>query len=92
MIPVRFKYHGKNRTFYVAECYPVLYTDGSRGITVKGHFAVYGGTYGTSDIYHLSNVTRGIKYNGRMYDFRKPKDIELFGKLLETDLAFDNLE
>lgn len=92
MIPIRFKYHGKNRTFYVAECYPRLYTDGSRGITVRGHFAVYGGTYRTDNVYHLSSMTQDIKYNGRMYDFEKPKDIELLSKLLETDLALDNLE
>ena len=86
---VRFKLDdGKNQTYYVRSWEPW-----------KNEYRIYGvflwaSKSGTTTLcrYSLGPMNiRHVKYNGKMYDFKKSGELDLFYNNIITELALDNL-
>lgn len=86
---VRFKlYGGKNHTYYVRSCEPWRNEYGIYGVFL---WASKSGTT-TLNRYSLSPMyIRYVKYNGKIYDFKKFGELDLFYNNIMTELALDNL-
>ena len=84
---VRFKIDGKNHTYYVRSC------------ETLSKYRIYGiylwaSKSGTTTLcrYSLGPMCiRYVKYNGKMYDFKKFGELDLFYNNIMTELALDNL-
>lgn len=80
---VRFKLDGKNHTYYARSC--------ERGGYCVYLWALKSGTT-TLCRYSLGPISiRHVKYNGKMYDFKKSGELDLFYNNIMTELALDNL-
>lgn len=80
---VRFKLNGKNHTYYARSC-------------ERCGFGVYlwATKSGTTTLCRYSFgpiAIRYVKYNGKMYDFKKFGKVDLFYNNIMTELALDNL-
>ena len=80
---VRFKLDGKNHTYYARSC-------------ERCGFGVYlwAMKSGTTTLCRYSfgpTAIRHVKYNGKMYDFKKFGELDLFYNNIMTELALDNL-
>lgn len=85
---VRFKIDGKNNTYYVSSC--KVWGNNYR---IYGVFlwALKSGTT-TLCRYSLGPMNiRHVKYNGKMYDFKKSGELDIFYNSIMTELALDNL-
>ena len=86
---VRFKLAGgKNYTYYVRSCEPWRNEHGIYGLYL------YASKSGTTTFcrYSLGPMyIRYVKYNGKMYDFNKSGELEIFYNNIMTELALDDL-
>lgn len=86
---VRFKLaEGKNYTYYVRSCEPWGNEHRRYGIdlwaTKSGTTTLCRYSFGPMNI-------RYVKYNGKMYDFEKSSELDLFYNNIMTELALDDL-
>lgn len=86
---VRFKINdGKNYTYYVRSCKP--WKNEHRVYSLY----LYASKSGTTTFWRYTFSPmhiRYVKYNGKMYDFKKSGELELFYNNIMTELALDNL-
>jgi len=92
MIPVRFKWKKKNRTFYTTGCEPLQELGGTLvGVVLYGRRATRKDLYQYDTYCSLGTKIGEVKYNGKIYNFGKRTDIELFLRNIELDLTLDSL-
>lgn len=82
-ISLRFKTDGKNHTYYVRSCENLV-----------NNVYLWASKSGTTTLCRYSlgpRTIRYVKYNGKMYDFKKFGELDLFYNSIMTELALDNL-
>lgn len=80
---VRFKIDGKNHTYYVRSCENLV-----NNVYL---WALKSGTTTVCRYLLGPRAIQYVKYNGKIYDFKKSGKLDLFYNNIMTELALDNL-